>query len=160
MVDPKHGDVQPGGRATRGPEPDPGGEETPAGLVPPYEGRSTGFGEDELSEQLEGTVERQYGGVQAGGAGQTASPAQESPVRPDEVSHDAPGSPRGVGVSTSRSAEEVAKSEGKEPGREDTGVEHPSERPTGTSSARDSTGVHPQEPREGAPNLPSGDQGG
>jgi len=153
-------DVQGGGRASRGPNPDPGGEQSPGGLVPPYEGRSTGFGENEISEDLEGTVERQYAGARGGGAGQTASPAQESPVGPDEVSHEAPDSPKGVGPSPSRSGEDVAEADGKEPGRQDAGVEHPAQRPTGTSDARDSTGVDPQAPREGAPNMPSGDQGG
>jgi hypothetical protein len=138
-------DVQPGGSASRGPNPDPGGEQTPGGLVPPYEGRSTGFGEGEIGEKLEASVERMYAGTEGGGAGKTASPAQESPVSPDEVSHETPDSPKGVGTSSNRSGEDVAAADGKEPGRDDAGVEHPSERPTGTSDARDVTGVNPQD---------------
>jgi hypothetical protein len=40
--DPEGGnrDVQPGGRASRGPNPQPGGEEEPGGLVPPYDDRT------------------------------------------------------------------------------------------------------------------------
>ena len=81
-------DVQPGGSASRGPNPDPGGEQTPGGLVPPYEGRSTGFGEDDIGKKLEESVDRMYAGTEGGGAGQTASPAQESPVRAEEVTSD------------------------------------------------------------------------
>jgi hypothetical protein len=138
-------DVQPGGSASRGPNPDPGGEQTPGGLVPPYEGRSTGFGDGEIGEELEASVERMYAGTEGGGAGKTASPAQGSPVRAEEVTGDAPDSPKGVGPSPSRGGEQVAKDDGKEPGRADTGDEHPSERPTGTSDARDVTGVNPQD---------------
>lgn len=138
-------DVQPGGSASRGPNPDPGGEQTLGGLVPPYEGRSTGFGESEIGGKLEASVERMYAGTEGGGAGETASPAQESPARPEEVTGDVPDSPKGVGPSPSRGGEQVAREDGKEPGRVDSGNEHASERPTGTSDARDATGVHPQD---------------
>ncbi|GAC1363462.1 MAG: hypothetical protein NVSMB32_05060 [Actinomycetota bacterium] len=42
--------------------------------------------------------------------------------------------------------EEVLEREGKEPGRYSTGVTGDAGRPTGTSSARDDTGIDPQEP--------------
>ena len=98
---------------------------------------------EDLSEDLKGTVKRQYGDVEAGGAGRTASPAQESPVRDDEVSNETPDSPKGVGVSTTRHGEDVVEEDGKEAGRTNTGVEYESERPTGTSDGRDLTGVDP-----------------
>ena len=51
--------------------------------------------------------------------------------------------------------------EGKEPGRYDGPAQGESQRPTGTSTARDSTGVDPQEPiDDDSPGLQSGDQGG
>ena len=98
--------------------------------MPPYDGRSTG------SDELKGTVERQYGDAEGGGAGQTASPAEESPVGEHEVTHETPDSPHGVGESTARRGEDMAEADGKEAGRTDTGTEHKSERPTGTSDAR------------------------
>jgi hypothetical protein len=66
-----------------------------------------------------------------------------------------------VGQSTTRRGEDVADEEGKEPGRYDGPAQGQSERPTGGSTARDSTGVDPQEPVDaGSPSLQSGDQGG
>jgi hypothetical protein len=54
--------------------------------------------------------------------------------------------PEGVGESTTRSGERVGREDGKEPGREDAGLDDTqAQRPTGTSSARDMTGVDPQE---------------
>jgi hypothetical protein len=65
-----------------------------------------------------------------------------------------------VGESTTRRGEDAA-AEGKEPGRDDGPAQGESQRPTGTSTARDSTGVDPQEPIDGdSPSLQSGDQGG
>ena len=90
-------ELSPGGRSSRGPNADPGGETVPGGLVPPYEGRTTARGESQISEELTDSVERTYGGAHGGGTSETASPAMESPVRPDEVSHEAPDSPLGVG---------------------------------------------------------------
>ncbi len=51
-----------------------------------------------------------------------------------------------VGESTTRRGEDVADEEGKEPGRYDGAPQGESQRPTGSSTARDSTGVDPQEP--------------
>ncbi len=50
--------------------------------------------------------------------------------------------------STDRRAEDIAREE-KEAGRTDTGPQGPTGRPTGTSSARDYTGIDPQDPKDG-----------
>jgi hypothetical protein len=79
--------------------------------------------------------------------------APEDTVQPSGVesgSGQAP--PDGVGESITRRGEDVAKRDGKEPGRFDTGTDGtPAERPTGESDARDVTGVDPQEPITGSP---------
>jgi hypothetical protein len=59
-----------------------------------------------------------------------------------------PDYPDGVGESTTRRAEDVTAEEGKEPGRYDSGTQGQSERPYGGSTARDATGVDPQEPAD------------
>ncbi len=51
-----------------------------------------------------------------------------------------------VGESTTSRGEDVIEQEGKEPGRASGPPQGESQRPTGTSTARDSTGVNPQEP--------------
>ena len=61
----------------------------------------------------------------------------------------APDYPEGVGESTTRRAEDVTAEDGKEPGRYDSGTQGQSERPYGGSTARDRTGVNPQEPING-----------
>ena len=130
--------------------------------VPPYEGRSTGTGD--LSDQLRGTVERQMADTKKGRPGTTASPGDESPVRPDEVVSGSAGdgdqsatnadasTPLGVGTSTTRRAEDVVDEDGKD-GRYDTGIQGESKRPVGKSTASDSTGIDPQEPT-GGPTMP------
>ena len=134
-------EVQPGGRSSRGPNADPGGAVEPGGLIPPYEGRTEGRAVSESSQALTETIQRQSGEVKAG-HGQTASPAQESPARPDEVTNETPESPHGVGESTTRRAEDMAERDGKEAGRTDTGSdEGMADRPTGTSNERDLTGI-------------------
>jgi hypothetical protein len=68
-------------------------------------------------------------------------------------------SPLGVGESSSRRGEEIGA--GAESGRRDAGTTGQAERPAGTSTARDSTTIDPQEPIDSdSPSLPSGDQGG
>jgi hypothetical protein len=126
--------------------------------VPPYDDRSKSRGDSESSEQLAESVEEQLSGAKAGRHG-TTSPADESPVRPEEVTDKEPESPKGVGTSSNRSGEDVAKQEN-EPGRDDTGTKGPSDRPTGTSGKRASTGVDPQDSGADSPTMPSGDQGG
>ncbi|MBB3733314.1 hypothetical protein [Nonomuraea dietziae] len=69
-------------------------------------------------------------------------------------------SPQGVGQSPSRQGEEIAQEE-QEAGRETVGVKGESQRPYGTSTPEDATGVGAQEPEdEESPTLPPGDQGG
>jgi len=53
-----------------------------------------------------------------------------------------------VGEGTGRRGEDAIKESGKEPGRSSGPAQGESQRPTGTSTARDSTGVDPQEPIE------------
>jgi hypothetical protein len=52
----------------------------------------------------------------------------------------------GIGESVERRGENASRADGKEAGREDTGTDDTAaQRPTGTSTARDVTGVDPQE---------------
>ncbi len=72
----------------------------------------------------------------------------EEPVQPSGTTEGPEGemAPEGVGESTTRHGEDLVDAEGKEPGRQDTGTDDtPGQRPTGTSTARDATGVDPQE---------------
>ena len=85
------------------------------------------------------SVERQLSGEDP-----PTDPPENDPQPPKEAS--GAGS---VGESITRRAENVA--EDKEPGRQDTGTEGKANRPTGTSTARDATGVDPQEPVTGSP---------
>jgi hypothetical protein len=72
-----------------------------------------------------------------------------------------PGHPEDVGESTTRRGEDIVKDEGQEPGREMLGTKGESNRPYGTSTARDATGVNPQDPiTDDMPQMPPGDQGG
>jgi hypothetical protein len=65
-----------------------------------------------------------------------------------------------VGESTTRRGEDVS-AEGKEPGRDDGPAQGESQRPTGTSTARDVTGIDPQDAIDAdSPGRQSGDQGG
>lgn len=133
--------------------------------VPPYEGRTTGQSSDDLGEDLRGTVERQLADTRTGRPGATAGPADENPVGAGEVATGSAGAgdqtatradaatPKGVGTSTTRRAEDVVEEDG-EAGRHRTGTQGESQRPVGESTARDSTGIDPQEP-SGA-SLPAG----
>jgi len=136
-------DVQPGGRSSRGPNPDPGGEEQPGGLLPPYEGRTTDSGSADSQDRAD-SVRRQMAETKTGRPGATASPADEQPVSEDQLTDEVPESPKGVGSSSNRGGHKMAEHEGKEPGREDGETKHESERPTGTSTSRDMTGINPQ----------------
>ena len=134
-------------------------------LVPPYEGRTTGSNEGEVSDALTGTVERQLDETKTGRPGATSSPAQESAVNADEVSGGAGGAgqqtatntdastPLGVGGSITRSGEDVVEEDG-EDGRHQTGTQGQTDRPVGTSTPRDSTAIDPQEPS--GPTMPIG----
>lgn len=126
---------------SRGPNPAPGGEtDVEDRGIPPYDGR-TGTEGNPGNAELRASVERQMVGAQSGTAGQTASPAVESPAREDELTDDEPESAKGVGVSGGRRGEDMADHDGKEAGREEGGDHPDSGRPTGTSDERDDTGV-------------------
>ena len=126
---------------SRGPNPAPGGEtDVEDRGIPPYEGR-TGTEGNPGNAELRASVERQMVGAQSGTAGQTASPAVESPAREDELTDDEPESAKGVGVSVGHRGEDMSDHDGKEAGREDAGDHPDSGRPTGTSDERDDTGV-------------------
>jgi hypothetical protein len=168
MPDPSEGrdptggarNVEGGGRSTRGPNPDPGGDEQPGGLVPPYDDRTSGAGDGPASEERAASVNRQLSDTKSDNDGSTVSPAEEHAVSESEVTDEVPDSPKGVGKSTTRSGEDIADREGKEPGREDAGTQGKSGRPVGVSDERDSGSVDPQGSQGDAPNMPSGDQGG
>jgi hypothetical protein len=61
--------------------------------------------------------------------------------------------PAGVGESVAHRGENMTAEEGKEAGRQDAGTQGPTNRPVGTSTARDSTGVDPQDPVTDGPTL-------
>ena len=66
-----------------------------------------------------------------------------------------------VGQSGTTHGEDMQERDGKEPGRDSGPQQGESQRPTGTSTARDSTGVDPQDPiSDDSPSLQPGDQGG
>jgi hypothetical protein len=67
-----------------------------------------------------------------------ASPDPDDPRLPSDT----------VGQSASRRGEDISEQDGKEAGRQDTGPQGASQRPSGTSSGRDVTSVNPQEPIE------------
>jgi hypothetical protein len=127
-------------------------EREPGGLVPPYEGRQ------EEGEGAEG-VEKAFHAEEAGepGPGRQVSEEEREGVPATDTEAR---TPLGVGESMSRRAEEYAKRKS-EPGREDLGTKGESDRPVGTSTARDATSVDPQDPdHPGSPSMPPGDQGG
>src|SRR4051794_4797669 len=92
--------AQPGGRSSRGPNPDPGGKQEPGGLVPPYDDRTDGT--ETSNEDRAEAARRQLSSAKTGGEGRTASPAEERPVSPDEVTDEVPDSAKGVGKSSTR----------------------------------------------------------
>lgn len=139
------------GRSSYGASTNTAGEQQPGGVVPPYEGRKESA--DPLREG-----DSHLGGVSVGGAagmveddqpkgktvhGQTTTPGDEQPASempgtaPDEGSTDVGSHQAGV-----RRGEE----QGSEAGRAHTGTQEGSGRPQGESTARDMTGVDPQEP--------------
>jgi hypothetical protein len=151
--------------------PDAAGESEPGGLIPPYEGRTKSTDDHGVTDDLRNTVERQMQDSDPGNVGATASPGDERPVRPGEVSRGASGAgtqtatdptattPLGVGTSTTRRGEQVKGDEGTEPGKEDLGVKGQSQRPYGKSDQRASTGVDPQDQVSGEDTF-AGDMGG
>lgn len=78
---------------------------------------------------------------------------QRNPEEPDS----APDASRDPGDSITRRGEDIQEGSVKEPGRHDAGTQGPTDRPVGTSTMRDSTGISPQEPIDtDSPTLPSG----
>ncbi len=71
---------------------------------------------------------------------------QQAPKTPPEPIHQ-PGTGKG---------EEKASSEGKEAGRQDAGTQGEAQRPSGTSTGRDSSSVSPTKPIDpDSPNIPT-----
>lgn len=139
------------------------GEATQEGAkVPPYDDRSEGRQTDEQVARQE-RMSEQLKDIEPPEGNQTASPADERPAEDagpptDELGEGvpAPGQTKGV-----RRGEDVAGKGSEEAGRSHEGTERESERPVGTSDARDSTGIDPQGPRDDdSPTLPAGDAGG
>jgi hypothetical protein len=147
---------QPGGRSSRGPEPDARGTAEPQGLTPPYD-------RDDLPEAQAAAadgVRKAFRADEYGGEpGPTPPTSQEERegVPPTDTTA---ATPLGVGESTRTGGEELAQKGSKEAGREDTGTKGPAQRPTGTSTGEDSTGIDPHDTTTDSPNLISGDQGG
>lgn len=95
---------------------------------------SGGAQQEEKVARREG-VERMLSGREA--------PQEAHQPGSKEEQADADTAPAGVGESLTRGAEDVAKQE-REAGRVHTGTKGATERPTGTSTGRDVTGVDPQ----------------
>lgn len=140
-----------GGRSNRGPEVGLGGDEDAQPPNPlPYEERSVGGG-----GAAEEAANKAFDASNAGEPGPGLSSSGD--VSATDTSAE---SPLGVGVSTTKRGEDVAKDES-ESGREDLGTKGKSDRPVGTASPEDSTGVDPQGTiDDDMPNMVSGDQGG
>jgi hypothetical protein len=72
---------------------------------------------------------------------------EDPPQEPETNDPDPPrevGGASSAGESMTRRGESISERDGKEAGREDTGVDDtPAQRPTGTSTERDQTGVNP-----------------
>jgi hypothetical protein len=88
-------------------------------------------GEQESKDARAASVERQLNDDE---------PPQEPPTNEPGGSSPAKGTDD-VGKSTARRGEEMVENDGKEAGREDTGTEGPTDRPTGESTKRDVTGI-------------------
>jgi hypothetical protein len=75
----------------------------------------------------------------------TVQPGAIEDADPDDADPD-DFAPDDVGESITRRGEDVVTQDGKEPGRIDTGTDGSfADRPTGTSTARDRTGIDPQD---------------
>ncbi len=96
---------------------------------------------DNTQDDRAESVSRQLADSKPGTAGQTASPAEESPVSADEVTDEEPDTAHGVGESTARQGNEMVDKDGKEAGREDTGPSGGTGRESGTSDKRDASGA-------------------
>jgi len=75
----------------------------------------------------------------------------------DSVTLDAPGDPKNVGKSLGRHGESISKRD-HESGHKAAGKQGGTDRPVGTSTARDSTGIDPEDPID--PKSPNVKRGG
>src|SRR4051794_4046084 len=139
-------------------KPDPtdgaAGAAEPGAAIPPYEGRTTSAATENAADEPDERRQRfatEGAGMRSSGStdpdatpgGRTPSPADEGPaeqVLPQRPQEDpgvgpahAPGSTRGEDVG-----------EREETGRERTGRTGETDRPTGTASSRDHTGINPE----------------
>ena len=133
------------------------GEQEPGGLVPPYEGRRT-----ETTEDHDEQMDKVFNPVDEvpPGPGREISDEERGGVGPtDTEATSALGVGVGVGESMTRRGEDVDKQE-PEPGRDDTGTQGASDRPTGVSDQRAFTSIDPSDTESGGPTIPAGDQGG
>ncbi|GAA3071813.1 hypothetical protein [Streptosporangium carneum] len=125
-----------------------------------FEGAEHGYSPDvgRASEEVSESGDRAFGSPPEGRApGREPSEAERQGVSSTETE---PEGPLGVGVSSARSAEEIAQKEGEE-GRRTEGVDDGTGRPYGTSGPKSATGVEPQETvEEESPHIPPGDQAG
>lgn len=125
------GTVQPGGAATRGPNPSPGGK---------VDAEVEGGTYQDRTEKTDAKDERSEGVSRA----MTGKNAPQDTNRPGQVGPTGGGgaqqAPSGVGVSTGTRGEDVGDKEGQERGRQGSGDEGAG-RPTGTSDRGDETGV-------------------
>jgi hypothetical protein len=139
--------------------------EKPAGSDPDV-GRFEGEGQHGWSPDIDAVVSKDErtageGGRKAFDASNAGEPGPGGTVSRQEAEGVSPtdttaASPLGVGVSTTRRGEDIAK-EHPEPGHHDTGPQGASQRPSGTSSAERATGIDPQDPiDEDSPNLTPG----
>lgn len=125
------GTVEPGGAATRGPNPSPGGKVDAETDVDPYQDRT----------ERTATKDDRMAGVSRMMTGQS-SPEDTNPESLVGPTGGGGGQmpPEGVGVSTTTRGEDIGDRDDQESGRWDTGTEGAG-RPTGTSDRRDETGV-------------------
>ena len=91
------------------------------------------------------------------GPGREPSDEERDGVPPTDTTA---ATPLGVGESINRRGEDISDHDGKEDGRIDQGSEGQAQRPAGTSTAENVTGVDPQESQSGTPTMQPGDQGG
>lgn len=138
-----------------GANPSPGGDvDTGASTLPPYEGRSKGsdFPESGGSEEPTGDSSTDEAGrvspdPEQTPGGATASPAEEQPASDMPETEDTdPGVGPAHTPGTARGEDRLDK-HGTESGRQHTGTDEQdgADRPAGESTARDQTGIDPQE---------------
>ena len=130
---------QTGGASSRGPKSDPGGDtEVIGGSAPPYDRAESAEVGDAAAEGTRKAFQADEHG------GEPGPPPPVSKEERDAVSPtDTTGAtPLGVGESKTEGGEEIG---GKEAGRGDSGGQGQTDRPTGVSTGRDTTGVNPSE---------------